>query len=170
MTGVALWLLVILVLLLASVGFVLAASRSKEREARAGAEREVVASQQPLTGNLSLAAQIIAHEKAAWEATKNKDKSRLAALLADDYKEVSNGGVRGKAETLGMLDEGFIAGYWLDDVRVAEHDKQVAVITYKVRIEGIYKGQHVPAKPFYTTSIWMNRDGRWQAVLTWAPS
>lgn len=44
------------------------------------------------------------------------------------------------------------------------------MITYKVRTEGVYKGQAVPAKFYYTTSICMNRNGNWQAVLSWAPN
>ncbi len=169
MLGIAGWLAVILFLLLASLGFALAALKKKQQEP-ALAEAEGAGSPPLAASDADLVSQIIANEKATWEATKNKDRSALAAFLAEDYREVSGNGVRGKAEAIQTLEEGVVTDYWMEDVRVAEHDKQVAVITYKVRIEGIYKGQRFPPKSYYTTSIWMNRDGKWQAVLTWAPN
>ncbi len=169
MLGIAGWLAIILILLLASLGFALVALKWKHQEPGL-IEAQALGSPQLAASDADLVSQIIANEKATWEATKNKDGSVLAAFLAEDYKEVSANGVRGKPEAIKSLEEGVVTDYWMDDVRVAEHDKQVAVITYKVRIEGIYKGQRFPTKSYYTTSIWMNRDGKWQAVLTWAPT
>ncbi len=170
MVGIVLWLLVIFVLVAASVGFALAAFRTKEPEVSEVGEPAAAEFRAPATSDPRLAEGIIAREKATWEATKTKDKSMLTSLLADDYKEVSDTGVKGKAEALQTLDDGVITSYWLDDVRVMEQDRHVAVIAYKVRIEGVYKGQALPAKFYYTTSIWMNRNGNWQAVLSWAPN
>lgn len=170
MVVIVLWLFVILVLLAASVGFALAAFRTKEPEVRDVGEPAPAEFRAPATLEARLADGIIARERATWEATKTKDKSMLTSLLADDYKEVSETGVKGKSEALQTLDDGVITGYWFDDVRVMEQDRHVAVITYKVRIEGVYKGQAFPPKFYYTTSIWMNRNGNWQAVLSWAPN
>jgi len=170
MVEIALWLIVIFVLVAASVGFALAAFRTKEPEVPEVREPAPTEFRAPATSDARLADGIIARERATWEATRTKDKSMLTSLLAEDYKEVSDTGVKGKAEALQTLDDGVITGYWLDDVRVMEQDRHLAVITYKVRIEGVYKGQTFPPKLFYTTSIWMNRNGNWQAVLSWAPN
>jgi len=65
-------------------------------------------------------------------------------VFADDYKEVSDTGVKGKSEAFQTLEDGVITGYWFDDVRVVEQNRQVAVITYKISTEASTRGRRSP--------------------------
>ena len=107
---------------------------------------------------------IIAKEKATWDAVKKKDWDAFGALLASDYIEVLDSGVHDKAASLEGVKDFDLSEVNYSDWKMIPIDKDAAIITYSVTVKAKYKGEDVPAGPYREASAWINRNGQWLAI------
>jgi hypothetical protein len=116
--------------------------------------------------NKALEDKIIANEKQAWEAIKKRATRAHGKQLADDYLGVGDTGVNTKSEWLSALKEAkwSLDDYSMDNVKVSELSKDVALITYKVEQKGMYGGENF-SEPAYASTVLVRRGGNWLAVL-----
>lgn len=116
-------------------------------------------------------AQIIALEKAGWEAWKNKDAAWYQINLAEDALQVNGGGVLNKSQILKITGTDCeIKSFSLDNFKFLMLDKNSALIAFTGMQDGVCGGKTIPAK-VHSTSVYVRRDGKWlNALYTETPA
>ena len=104
---------------------------------------------------------IIAKEKASWDAIKKKDWDGFAKTLSSDYLEVLDDGVHDRASTLTSIKDFVLTDVTYADWKMVPIDKDAVIITYSATIKGSYKGEALPPGPYRETSVYVNRNGEW---------
>ena len=115
-------------------------------------------------GQPSVKQALVAHEKEAFEAFKQRNASTFNGLMSDDFMGVDGGGVTHKADQAGAMTDTELKDYSLDDIKLVKATKNVAILTYKLTQHGTYKGAPIPTK-VYATSVWAKSGDKWLAVL-----
>jgi hypothetical protein len=108
--------------------------------------------------------EIIAKEKATWDAVKKKDWDAFGAMLASEYVEVLDSGVHDKTAALAGVKDFDLSEVTYADWKMIPVDKDAALISYSVTVKAKYKGEDVPPGPYRETSAWVNRNGQWMAI------
>jgi len=109
-------------------------------------------------------ADIIAKEKAAWDAFRKKDGDALGKLMTPKYLEVVDVGVQDKASSIAGIKDFDITDVTFADWKMLPVDNDAVIITYTVTMKGAYKGQAVPPGPYREASAYVNRNGEWLAI------
>ena len=107
---------------------------------------------------------LIAKEKAAWDAFRKKDADAFKKLLTNDYVEVLDAGVIDTAAALASMKDTEISDVTYSDWKMTPIDKDAALLTYSVTVKGKFKGEDVPPGPYYEASTYVNRNGEWLAI------
>jgi hypothetical protein len=110
-------------------------------------------------------ADIIAKEKAAWDAIKQKDYAAFGNMLASDYVEVTDQGVMDKAGIVADVKDFILTDVTFADWKMSLIDNDAAILTYSLTQKATYKGKDVPPGPYRAAAAWVNRDGKWQAFF-----
>ncbi len=121
--------------------------------------------QTPTSKDSKVEAQIIALEKAGWEAWKNKNAAWFQTNLADEALQVGGAGVLNKSQivkTAGTDCE--VKSFSLDDFKFLMLDKNSALIAFTGKQDGVCGGNTIPAK-VYSTSVYVKRGGKWLNAL-----
>jgi hypothetical protein len=109
-------------------------------------------------------ADIIAKEKASWDAFKRKDADAFGKLMTADYLEVLDGGVMDKAASIASMKDSELTDVTWSDWKMTPIDKDAVLLTYKATVKGKFKGADVPPGPYYEASAYVNRNGDWLAI------
>ncbi len=99
------------------------------------------------------------------EASKNKDKTKLEAILADDWSGLSwDGKPYTKAESIAanLATDSQLESYTLDPLKVRVFG-DVGIVTGGNTEKSRFKGQETSGH-YVWTDIFAKRNGRWQAV------
>ena len=100
----------------------------------------------------------IANEKIVWDAFKSRNYDAFAALLDPAFVELEQTGVYDKAAAVKSAD--FDASQFeLSELKAAKLDDDAALVTYLV------KATDPKINPERHTTIWVNRSGKWLALL-----
>ena len=112
-------------------------------------------------GNKALEEKIVAAEKQGWEAITKKDWNALSSLMAEEFVEVGEFGIRGKSAAIEDLKANLtLREYSMEDAKVLELGKDAALVTYKLTQKGSYKGQDLPSKT-NCSATYLQRGGKW---------
>jgi hypothetical protein len=106
-------------------------------------------------------ADIIAKEKATWDAVKKKDYDAFGNLLASDYTEVEDDGVYDKAGIVAYVKDLNITDATFSDWKMLAIDNGAVILTYQTTLKATYKNEAVPSGPYRSAAVWVNRDGKW---------
>ncbi len=109
-------------------------------------------------------AQIIALEKAGWEAWKNKDAAWYQTNLAADVMHVSGSGVANKAQLISSLADCDVKSVALSDFKLLMITKDSALITFVGRQEAVCGGKPQPAI-VRASAAYAKRGGKWLNVF-----
>src|SRR5260370_3964633 len=109
-------------------------------------------------------AEIIAKEKAGWDAIKKKDFDALGKMLTNDFIDIEADGVFDKAGAIASLRDFDLAEITFSNWKLLPIDKDAVILTYSVNEKATYKGQAVPPGPYYTSAAYFNRDGQWLGI------
>ena len=109
-------------------------------------------------------ADVIAKEKAVWDAIKNKDYETFANMLADTQIEILPESVYDKAGSIAGVKEFEPTEYTFSDWKYLPINKDAVVIVYHVDVKGKYKGKEFPPMSARASSAWVNRNGKWLAT------
>ena len=109
-------------------------------------------------------ADIIAKEKAGWDAIKKKDWDALGKLLAPDFIDVEDDGVYDKAGSIASLKDYNLAEVTFSDWKMLTIDKDAVILTYNLNPKGTNKGQTVPPGPYHAAAAYVNRNGEWVGI------
>ena|ERR1044072_3370595 len=109
-------------------------------------------------------AQIIALEKAGWEAWKTKDSSWFQTNLADDYLTVHADGVINKSQVMKDWAACEVKSFSLGDFKFLMIDKDAALITFVGTQDAVCGGKVQPAT-VRASSVYAKRGGKWLGVF-----
>lgn len=109
-------------------------------------------------------ADMIAKEKASWDAFKRKDADAFKKLLAPDYTEITGNGVRDLAATVANMSDVNLTDVTFADWKMTQVDKDLVLLTYTTKQKGTYKGEAFPEGPYRHGAAWINRNGEWLAI------
>ena len=108
---------------------------------------------------------VIAHDRAAWDAIKRKDSAAFSDMLAPEFVDVTPEGIFDKAGTVNGVKSYDLTDVTLGDFKVIKIDDDAAIVTYTVSLKGSDGGKPIPAdnKAYHSTAkVW--RGGKWLAV------
>jgi hypothetical protein len=148
--------------LLAALIFSACGSPSTNREATTSTNANKPA--EPAAAALT-EADAVAKEKELWQQISKQNMEAFGAALADDQIYVTDDGVHDKASTIKSV-TGFVpSDVTFSDWKFISAAKDVAVTTYKTVVKGTMNGQPLTGGPSYSSSVWVNRGGKWLAVF-----
>ena len=109
-------------------------------------------------------ADMIAKEKAAWDAFKRKDADAFKKVLAPEYTEVHQSGVKDGAGVISGMKDVELSDVTFADWKMTTIDKDLVLLTYTTTQKGTFKGQAFPEGPYRHAAAWVNRNGEWLAI------
>jgi hypothetical protein len=100
-----------------------------------------------------------------WEDFKNKNKESLAAVLADDFREVEEGGsgFGDKKAEISMVDDFEISTYTLKDFKVKSLGTHATLVTYLAHYEGKVGGQPSKSDSAFG-EVWIHEGKDWKVL------
>src|SRR3989441_10136217 len=110
-------------------------------------------------------ADIIAKEKAGWDAIKKKDWDALGKILASDFIDVEDDGVYDKTSSIASLKDFDLSDITYSDWKMLTIDKNAVILTSNVSSKATVKGQPVPPGPYHAAAGYVNRDGQWLGIF-----
>ena len=108
---------------------------------------------------------IIAKERASWDAIKKKDWEGLGKALASDYIEVVGDGLHDKASSLTGIKDFELSDVTFADWKMLTIDRDAVIITYTATLKATYKGEAIPPGPYREASVYVNRNGEWVTIF-----
>jgi len=102
----------------------------------------------------------IANEKMVWDSFKSKNYDAFAAMLAPDFIELEADNVYDKASSVKAVSMFDASKFELSEWKSAKLNHDAALVTYLVKPP---PGPN--SNPERHTSIWVNRGGKWMALL-----
>lgn len=108
-------------------------------------------------------ADMIAKEKAAWDAFMRKDADAFKKALAPEYVEITPNGPGDTAATLTAMKDVEISDLTFADWKMTQIDKDLVLLTYTTTQKGTYKGQAFDGTNRHGAA-WINRNGEWLAI------
>ena len=111
----------------------------------------------------SVEAQIVALEKRAFEAWKNKDREFFEDHMSEAGQFLDLNGVGGKAEYVkAIIDNNCtVSRYSLDNTKVSMLSKDVALLTYRYTHDAVCGGNPPEASPLWASTVYIKRGGKW---------
>jgi len=101
----------------------------------------------------------IANEKMVWELFKNKNYDAFSNLLATDFLEIEPDGYYDKAGSVKGVSMMDATKFVLSDFKTVSIDADAALVTY------VATEPKMAPKGERHSTIWVNRDGKWQGLL-----
>ena len=109
-------------------------------------------------------AAIMANEKAAWQAYKDKKADDFKKVVDKDIKCVYADGVSDMAKELADMTKWDIKSVEFSDFNMFSDEKDIAVTTYTVKIEGTNEGKDMSGS-YNAGSVWKLENGKWLAIF-----
>jgi len=100
-----------------------------------------------------------ANEKLVWAALKSRNYDAFASYLAPDSVEIEPDAINDKAGSVKGVSTFDASKTEQSEWKTVKFDKDSSLVTYMVKIPGMK-----PDRERHST-IWVNRDGRWLALL-----
>lgn len=117
--------------------------------------------QTKMSKNPKVEAQIIALEKAGWEAWKNKNAVWFKTNLTDDFLMVNSKGVTNKAQVLkSTAADCEVKSFSLDNFKFVMFDENAALLTYTAMQDAVCTGETIPAQVRASVN-YVKRGGKW---------
>ncbi len=107
---------------------------------------------------------MMAKEKAAWQAFKDKNAADFKKVVAADFLGVYAEGTSDMKKELDDMQKWDMKSFAISDYKVTSHGSDTAVTTYKVAVEGTYDGKD-QSGTYNAGSIWKMKKGEWQAIF-----
>jgi murein L,D-transpeptidase YafK len=111
--------------------------------------------------NAKVESQIIAIEKAGWEAWKNKDANWFQTNLSEDFMMINSKGVIDKAQVIKSTPTDCeVKSYSFDSFKVVILNENAAYVIYTATQDAVCNGKTIPAQ-VRATAIYVKRGGKW---------
>jgi len=121
--------------------------------------------QTKMSNDAKVQTQILALEKASWEAWKNKNGGWFQTNLTDDYLLVNSEGVENKSQIVkSTASDCDVKSYALDNFKFVMLNKEAALLTYTGMQDAVCSGKALPAN-VNSSAVYVKRGGKWFAAL-----
>jgi hypothetical protein len=107
---------------------------------------------------------MMAKEKAAWQAFKDKKPDDFKKLAAANLMAVYAEGVSDMQKELADMQKWDMKSFAISDYKVTSDGSGTAVTTYKVTVEGTVDGKD-QSGTYNAASVWKKQKGDWQAIF-----
>ena len=148
------------------LGFALAVGAVAQDETKKSDEKK--SEKKAAASNDKLQADLVAKEKALWDAWGKKDGKPFEEWMSPDTVGVdaTNGISFGRDTAVKQVTTHNcdVKSYNLSDEKVTPIDKDAVMLTYKADQDVTCGGQKAPAT-VYATSIWKKQGGKWWAAF-----
>ena len=129
------------------------------------AASSVALGQTTMSKDPKVEAQIIALEKAGWEAWKNKDSSWTRDNVTEEFLLVNSDGVSTKTQVVkSTATDCEVKSYSLDNFKFVTLDKDSVLMTYTAMQDGVCSGKTIPAN-VRASVVYVKRGGKWLEAL-----
>ncbi len=117
--------------------------------------------QTKMSKDSKIEAQIIALEKAGWEAWKNKNAAWFQTNLTEDFLMVNSDGVEDKAQVVKSTPTDCeVKSFSLDNFKFVMLTKDSAMMTYTAMQDAVCNGKTIPAQVRASVN-YVRRGGKW---------
>jgi hypothetical protein len=124
-----------------------------------GGSQPAKAAASPVAKMASAGPDATANEKLVWDALKSKNYDAFAAFLASDAVEIEANGVYDKSGSVKGVSMFDFSKTEQSEWKTVKFDNDASLVTYMVKIPGMKPDQE------RHSTIWANRNGKWQAVF-----
>ena len=107
---------------------------------------------------------MMAKEKAAWQAFKDKDAARLREGRRSRHGRVYADGIADMAKEMSDMKKWDMKSFKISDFKSHSDEKDVVVTSYVVTIEGTMDGNDASGT-YYAGTVWKMEDGKWLAIF-----
>ena len=107
---------------------------------------------------------IMAKEKAAWQAFKDKNADDFQKVVDKDIRAVYVEGVSNMQGELASMKKWDMKSFTISDYTAFSDAKDVIVTTYVVKIEGTFDGKDASGT-YNAGSVWKQEKGAWMAIF-----
>ena len=107
---------------------------------------------------------IMAKEKEAWQAFKDKNADGFKKVVDKDFRGVYAEGVSTLDQELADMKKWDMKSFELSEYTAFSDEKDVIVTTYKVTITGTYDGKD-HGGTFNCGTVWKMENGAWLAIF-----
>ena len=107
---------------------------------------------------------IMAKEKAAWQAFKDKKSDDFKKLLSADFMGIYAAGFYPLQKELDAIQQWDMKSFSFSDFNLVMTNADTAVVSYKVKVEGTYQGKDASGD-YNAASIWQMKKGQWRAIF-----
>ena len=129
------------------------------------AASSVALGQTTMSKDSKVEAQIIALEKAGWEAWKNKDNSWTRDNVTEEFLLVNSDGVSNKTQVVkSTATDCEVKSYSLDNFKFVTLDKDSVLMTYTAMQDGVCSGKTIPAN-VRASVVYVKHGGKWLEAL-----
>jgi hypothetical protein len=107
---------------------------------------------------------IMAKEKAAWQAFKDKNAADFKKVVDKDFRGVYAEGVSDMEKELSDMQKWDMKSFTISDYSAFSDEKDVIVTTYTVKVEGTFEGKDASGT-YSAGSVWKMEKGAWMAIF-----
>src|SRR5207244_11902289 len=107
---------------------------------------------------------MMAKEKAAWQAFKDKNAADFKKVVAADFVGVYAEGISDMKKELDDMQKWDMKSFAISDYTAVTSGADTMMSTYKVTIEGTYDGKDACGS-YNAGSVWKMKKGAWQAIF-----
>jgi hypothetical protein len=107
---------------------------------------------------------IMAKEKAAWQAFKDKKADDFKKVVHADFRGVYAEGISDMKKELDDMQKWDMKSFAISDYTAVAGGADTMMSTYKVTIEGTYDGKDASGT-YNAGSVWKMKKGAWQAIF-----
>jgi len=107
---------------------------------------------------------IMAKEKAAWQAFKDKNAADFKKVVDKDFRGVYAEGISDMEKELSDMKKWDMKSFTISDYTAFSDEKDVMVATYTVKVEGTFEGKDASGT-YNAGSVWKMEKGTWMAIF-----
>ena len=107
---------------------------------------------------------IIANEKAAWQAFKDKKADDFKKVISNDLVAVYADGIMNMAAEMDAMSKTTMKSFALSDIKVTMTDADTALIAYKCKVESSFDGKD-NSGTYNCGSVWRKMGSEWKGVF-----
>ncbi len=107
---------------------------------------------------------MMAREKAAWQAFKDKNADGFKKVVDHDMLGVYAEGIADMAKEMSDMAKWEMKSFTISDYKSHSDEKDVVVATYTVTLEGTYDGKDASGT-YNAGSVWKMENGKWLAIF-----
>ena len=107
---------------------------------------------------------MMAKEKSAWQAFKDKDAAAFQKVVAPDVVGVYSDGINGMKGALDGMKTTDMKSFDMSDFNGHMVGKDVFVTSYKITTVEVMKGKDTSVS-YYAGSVWKMEKGEWMAIF-----